>query len=66
MENFPGFPEGILGGEICEKFRAQSVRFGTKIYSETATRVDLSSRPFHVYTGAGDRAGGAAGLARVN
>lgn len=58
MENFPGFPEGILGGEICEKFRAQSLRFGTRIYSETATRVDLSSRPFHVFTGGPGQAGG--------
>ncbi|EFN57908.1 hypothetical protein CHLNCDRAFT_57025 [Chlorella variabilis] len=50
VENFPGFPEGIVGGEICERFRAQSLRFGTKIFSETVARVDLSSRPFHVYT----------------
>ena len=40
-----------MGGEICERFRAQSLRFGTKIFSETVARVDLSSRPFHVYTG---------------
>jgi thioredoxin reductase len=52
VENFPGFPEGIVGGEICERFRAQSLRFGTKIFSETVTRVDLSSRPFHIFTGA--------------
>ena len=52
VENFPGFPEGILGGEICDRFRAQSARFGTKIFSETVARVDLSSRPFHVFTGA--------------
>jgi thioredoxin reductase (NADPH) len=50
VENFPGFPEGILGGEICEKFRAQSERFGTQIFSETVTKVDLSSRPFKVCT----------------
>lgn len=50
VENFPGFPEGILGGEICERFRAQSLRFGTKIFSETVTKIDLSSRPFHIYT----------------
>lgn len=52
VENFPGFPEGIVGGEICERFRAQSLRFGTKIFSETVTRVDFSSRPFHIFTGA--------------
>lgn len=50
VENFPGFPEGILGGEICEKFRAQSERFGTEIFSETVTKVDLSSRPFKIWT----------------
>jgi thioredoxin reductase (NADPH) len=50
VENFPGFPEGILGGEICERFRAQSLRFGTKIFSETVAKVDLSKRPFHIWT----------------
>jgi len=50
VENFPGFPDGILGGEICEKFRAQSERFGTQIFSETVTKVDLSSRPFKITT----------------
>lgn len=50
VENFPGFPEGIMGGEICDKFRAQSERFGTKIFSETVTKVDFSKRPFKVST----------------
>lgn len=50
MENFPGFPDGILGVELTEKMRDQSKRFGTRIYSETVGRVDLSSRPFKVYT----------------
>lgn len=50
VENFPGFPEGILGVELTSKFREQSVRFGTKVFTETVERVDLSKRPFKVYT----------------
>lgn len=46
VENFPGFPEGIRGPEIMDKFRAQSERFGTKIHTETISKVDLSQRPF--------------------
>ena len=46
VENFPGFPEGVDGTELCNRFRAQSARFGTVIHTETITRVDLSRRPF--------------------
>jgi thioredoxin reductase (NADPH) len=50
VENFPGFPEGILGSEITEKFRDQSLRFGTQIFPETVTKVDFSRRPFKLWT----------------
>ncbi|XP_056850533.1 thioredoxin reductase 2 isoform X2 [Raphanus sativus] len=50
VENFPGFPEGILGVDIAAKFRKQSERFGTKIFTETVNKVDLSSKPFKLFT----------------
>ncbi|MEM1417918.1 MAG: thioredoxin-disulfide reductase [Myxococcota bacterium] len=46
VENFPGFPEGIMGPELMDAMRKQSTRFGTEIYTETVNSVDLSSRPF--------------------
>lgn len=46
VENFPGFPEGIRGPEMMDLFRAQSVRFGTTIHTETVSKIDLSARPF--------------------
>lgn len=50
VENFPGFPDGIGGGEIMEKCRNQSLRFGTEIFTETVNKVDFSKTPFEVFT----------------
>ena len=50
VENFPGFPAGILGPELMDKFRDQSIRFGTRVITETVSRVDLSSRPFKYWS----------------
>ncbi|MFN3603218.1 MAG: thioredoxin-disulfide reductase [Leptonema sp. (in: bacteria)] len=49
VENFPGFPDGIGGIELMERMKAQSLRFGTKIISETISKVEFSTRPFRLW-----------------
>jgi len=51
VENYPGFPNGLLGPEMMELFHNQAARFGTRFESGDVTRVDLSRRPFQVVLG---------------
>jgi len=49
IENFPGFPEGIMGPELMGNFRSQAERFGAEMITEKVTKVDFSSKPFKVW-----------------
>ncbi|KAI8642952.1 thioredoxin reductase [Parasitella parasitica] len=49
VENFPGFPKGIMGGELMDLMRAQSEACGTTIETETITKLDCSARPFKIW-----------------
>jgi len=51
VENFPGFPEGIMGPELIENMRKQAHKFGTEFKSGAVTEVDLSKRPFKIFSG---------------
>ena len=48
VENYPGYPEGIMGPEIMSDFRKQAEKFGTEVVDKDVSSVDLSSRPFKV------------------
>ncbi|CAB4606514.1 unannotated protein [freshwater metagenome] len=56
VENFPGWPDGIMGPELMMKFREQALRFGTEIVTRKVSKVDLSARPFKVWIGDTDAA----------
>jgi thioredoxin reductase (NADPH) len=51
VENFPGFPDGIMGPDLMELIRKQAERFGTRIITSDVTEVDFSQRPFKVWVG---------------
>lgn len=49
VENYPGFPEGIMGPELMDRFRKQAARFGTRFLQKDATRVDFHQKPFRIW-----------------
>ena len=51
VENYPGFPDGILGPELMDRFRKQAQEFGAKTLFENVDRVDFSSKPYKLYVG---------------
>ncbi len=51
VENYPGFPEGIMGPDLMQNFRSQAERFGATFLTEKVTRVDFSHSPFRMWIG---------------
>lgn len=54
IENYPGFPEGILGSELMNRMREQNERCGGRILTETISKVDFSKRPFKIWSESGE------------
>jgi len=51
VENYPGYPGGVLGPQMMQDFRAQAERFGAEYLTDDVTEIDFSERPFHVVVG---------------
>ncbi|MGI9603033.1 MAG: thioredoxin-disulfide reductase [Acidimicrobiales bacterium] len=51
VENYPGFPEGVMGPQLMQNFRDQAARFGAELHTVKASRVDFSERPFKIWVG---------------
>jgi thioredoxin reductase (NADPH) len=51
VENYPGYPDGVLGPEMMQDLRRQAGRFGTEFLTDDVTKVDFSERPFRVWVG---------------
>jgi len=51
VENYPGYPDGVLGPEMMQEFRYQAERFGAEFLTDDVTRVDFSVHPFRVWVG---------------
>src|SRR5256714_7434179 len=49
VDNYPGYPDGVMGPEMMAEFRRQAERFGTEFVTDDVTRVDFSERPFRVW-----------------
>src|SRR3954465_15593337 len=49
VENYPGYPDGVMGPEMMKDFRRQAERFGAEMITDDVTKVDFSERPFRVW-----------------